>query len=74
MKLKKLVKTYWFWLAVSIFFIIFFGLLYRFTENKIFLTITMISFIYPVVLVIIGILYAWIINPIRAIKEKKRNK
>lgn len=60
------------WLAISLLSAITFGILgnyYEWAETAMF-----ISFIYPVVLTLIMIVYAWIINPIRSYKDTKAMK
>ena len=60
------------WLAISAVLIVTFGILanfYPWAE-----TAVLISLIYPIVLTLIMLVYAWIINPIKAIKEKLNEK
>lgn len=60
------------WLAISLLSAITFGVLsnwYDWAEIPMF-----ISWVYPVVLTLIMIVYAWIINPIRDYKETKKLK
>jgi formate/nitrite transporter FocA (FNT family) len=59
-------------LAVSVVLIIVFGILgdkYEWAE-----TAMMFSWLYPIGLTLVMMVYAWIINPIRDYKERKQNK
>lgn len=66
------------WLAISVLSAITFGILGNYYEWA--AIAVYISFVYPVVLTLIMIVYAWFINPIReykknkAIREKLKNK
>ena len=56
------------------FFIILFTLLYKIVDIKTFLILALVSFIYPILIIIIGILFAWFINPIRWLIKKIKEK
>jgi uncharacterized protein YacL len=58
------------WLGISILFAVIFGVLanwYDWAETAMF-----IAWIYPAVLTLIMIVFAWIINPIREYKKNKK--
>lgn len=60
------------WLGISILGLIVFGLLSNLYEWA--YTGMLISLIWPFTFTIIAIVYAWIINPIRAYNENKKLK
>jgi hypothetical protein len=57
------------WLVITILSTLIFGILSNFYEWAV--IPTFISLIYPVCLTLIMIVYAWIINPIKDLKNKK---
>ncbi len=67
--LVEIFCTKWGWLGISILGIIVFGLLTNIFEWA--YIGAMISCVYPIILLIIGMVYAFIINPIN---ERKNNK
>jgi len=70
--LKELLKNKIFWLAISVLIIMISGILYGVFDIVVFGTVFLISLIYPLVLIVIMILFAWIINPLRTwIKRRK---
>lgn len=75
MKFKE-ARTQMFLLIMFSLCAVTFGLLNQFTDVKIFLILAYISLIYPLFVVVLGIIFAWIINPIRALKKilKERKK
>jgi hypothetical protein len=60
------------WLAISLLSALTFGLLANIYDWAYWPAI--LSWVYPVVLTLIMIVYAWIINPIRDYKETKKLK
>lgn len=60
------------WLGLSLLSALVFGILsnwYEWAELP-----AMLSWVWPVILTLIAIAYAWVINPIRAYKETKKMK
>lgn len=60
------------WLGLSLASMVIFGILGNFYDWA--QTATLISLIYPVVFTLIMIVYAWIINPLNDLKERRKNK
>ncbi len=60
------------WLGISLLSMVTFGILGNFYDWA--QTATLISLIYPVILTLIMIVYAFIINPINDLKERRKNK
>jgi len=74
-KFKALLRTKVFWLVVSAFFVILFGVLWNITDSLAFYWLSIFSFAYPIILLLISIVYAWIILPAKwMIKKIKRDK
>ena len=59
-------------LAVSFFFIFIFAFLSKYYDWA--NTMVLISWIYPIGLALVMFAYAWVINPIRDYKERKKKK
>lgn len=77
-KFKVLLGKTWFWIIVSAFFITLFGVLWNITDEDIFRKLAIISFSPLAVLIVVYIVFAWIVNPIKLlikrIKEKREGK
>jgi len=77
-KFKVLLGKTWFWIIVSAFFITLFGVLWNITDEDIFRKLAIISFSPLAVLIVVYIVFAWIVNPIKflikRIKEKREGK
>ena len=76
--LKERIKRPWFWVVVLIAISVIFGFVFKFTGAR-WAYITAIVPWGPLALfIVVGVIFAWIINPIRAlirkIKEKKAEK
>ena len=52
-------------LLISVLFTVIFGILYNFTGFKTFEILSIVAFIYPSFLIVKGIIYAFIVNPIK---------
>lgn len=58
------------WLGISLLCVLVFGILSNFYEWAYWPAI--LAWVYPTIFGIVGIIYAWIINPIRSYKENKK--
>jgi len=70
MKLKERIKNITFWLVISLAITLILGIITRITGSDVFLKATIISCIPWVLFIIVAIIFAWIINPIKSFIQK----
>ena len=73
-KIKVLLKTLWFWVLVCLFFFILFGVLYNITDNNIFGQLGLVFVFCIGGFAFIGLVFAWIVNPIKWFIQKNKDK
>jgi hypothetical protein len=61
-------------IVVSISLLLILAILYRFFNNEIFIQLMIIPGLYLIPLIIVLILYAWIVNPIKYLIDKYKKR
>jgi uncharacterized membrane protein YbhN (UPF0104 family) len=74
LNLKERVKKPLFWLIFFVILTIIFGILYNVTDIKQFYSLTWYSAIPWISMIAVQMLFAWVINPIRWLIYKIKNK
>ena len=76
LNLKERIKRPFFWLWPCLIISVIFAIIYRSSEYYAHWAYVgmLICWIYPVLLTIVGIVFAWIINPIRALIKKIKER
>ena len=67
LNLKQRIKSVYFWMWTFLIISGIFAILFGITDNRTFYTLMLISWIYPILLAIVGIVYAWILWPIKSL-------
>ena len=74
LNLKKRIKSPRFWLAILLITSVLFGFIYKFTGTSWSYYAALIPWGLIIPFAIVGIVFAFIINPARALKEKKKKE
>lgn len=74
LNLKQRIKRLLFWVIFLLIISLIFGILFKIFGYHWMYVIALIPWIPLILFIIVGILYAWVINPIRSLIKKKKNK
>jgi hypothetical protein len=72
--MKQKIKSPIFWIWVCIIMSLIFGVFFKITNYYEFYVLTLIMWAYPLLFMIIAIVFAWIINPIKYLIKKNKKE
>jgi membrane protein implicated in regulation of membrane protease activity len=67
-------KNPWMWASFCVALSVVFGFIFKFTGISWTYYAAFFTWIPIVLFIVVGIVFAWIINPIRRLREKRKNK
>jgi len=74
LNLKENIKSIHFWLFLSIAISVVLGIIFALTYSNVIYVATLISCIPWLLMIAISVVFAWIINPIRALIKRRKEK
>jgi len=71
---KKRIINPLFWMLVSGILFVIFGFIHKFSGSEWSYNAVLFTLIYPIIFMVVAMVFAWIVNPIREWIEKRKNK